>query len=553
MEKTSFLRGIKGVKDVFLRVPPVLLLPLGAVLSALCLLYPGIGFIGWLAMVPALYFLFSRIERSDLRYRRAYGMGFLYFYVFYLVVWHWFVDLYPMEFAGVTKGEAILLIAICWLGLSLLQALLSALALPVLLLLSRTRLLKKRPALLPLLFASVYTVAEWAQTLTWAGVPWARLALGQSACGVLFGGAALFGSYFITFSIVAVNGFAAYAMLHLDRVRFCAVCCAATFLFALGAGMIGYFTAPTGGENGVIVAAVQGNVGSSEKWTSTSNIRSYEVYEKYTAEAKAKGARMVVFPETFMPYRINESSTLGMYVRGLAKKYEITIRCGAFYYDEKGEKLHNGLFTVYPDGSIDEVVYAKRRLVPFGEFVPMRPIVETLVPPLADMGMLSEDLDAGTDSALVNTEIGMVGSLICFDSIYEGLTLDAVRDGAEVICLSTNDSWFLDSIGIYMHHRQAQLRAVESGRYIIRSADTGISSVISPNGRAEAELPPLVDGVSVATVYPTAQRTLYSYIGNAIVYLMVAAELALAADGLICYLRRRGKGKDTQERMEVSA
>jgi apolipoprotein N-acyltransferase len=94
---------------------------------------------------------------------------------------------------------------------------------------------------------------------------------------------------------------------------------------------------------------------------------------------------------------------------------------------------------------------------------------------------------------------------------------------------------------------------VESGRYIIRSADTGVSSVISPNGRAEAELPPLVDGVSIATVYPTAQRTLYSCIGNAIVYLMIAAELALAADGLICYLRRRGKGKDTQERMEVSA
>lgn len=549
MRKTSFLRVIKGVKDGFLHLPPVLLLPLGAALSALCLIYPKIGFIQWMAMIPALYYLFSRVERTDLRYRRAYGLGFLYFYSFYLVIWHWFVDLYPMEFAGVTKGEAILLIAICWFGLSLLQALLSALTLPVLLFLSRTRLLKKYPVLLPFLFASVYTVAEWAQTISWAGVPWARLVLGQSACGVLFGGAALFGSYFVTFAIVAVNGLAAYAILHLDRVRFCAAVCAATFLLALAAGMIGYFTAPTGGENGVIVAAVQGNVGSSEKWTSTSNIRSYEVYEKYTAEAKAKGAQMVLFPETFMPYRITESSSLGVYVRGLAKKYEITIRCGAFYYDADNEKLYNGLFTVYPDGSIDEVVYAKRRLVPFGEFVPMRPVVETLVPPLADMGMLSEDLDAGTDSAIVDTEIGMVGSLICFDSIYEGLTLDAVRDGAEVICLSTNDSWFLDSIGIYMHHRQAQLRAVESGRYIIRSADTGVSSVISPNGRAEAELPPLVDGVSIATVYPTAQRTLYSYIGNAIVYLMIAAELALAADALLCRLRRRQAEKTARATM----
>lgn len=543
MKKTSFLRVVKDVKNGFWHLPPVLLLPFGAVLCALCLIYPAIGFIQWFSMIPALYYLFSRVEKAGMRLRRAYGLGFLYFYSFYLVIWHWFTDLYPMEFAGVTKGEAILLIAICWFGLSLLQALLSALTLPVLLLLSRVRLLKRYPVLLPFLFASVYTVAEWAQTISWAGVPWARLVLGQSACGVLFGGAALFGSYFVTFAIVAVNGFAAYAILHLDRVRLCATACAVVFLFSLAAGTIGYFTAPTGGENGVIVAAVQGNVGSSEKWTSASNTRSYEVYEKYTAEAKAQGAQLVLFPETFMPYRITESSNLGVYVRGLAKKYDIIIRCGGFYYDDETDKLYNGLFTVYPDGSIDDIVYAKRRLVPFGEFVPMRSVVETLVPPLADMGMLSEDLDAGEDSAVVKTDIGAIGSLICFDSIYEDLTLDAVRDGAELICLSTNDSWFLDSVGIYMHHRQAQLRAVESGRYIIRSADTGISSVIAPDGSAEAELPPLVDGISVATVYPTAQRTLYSCIGNAVVYLMIAAELVLAADGLICYVRRRRKNE----------
>ena len=179
MRKTSFLRAIQGAKAAFLRLPPILLLPLGAVLCALCLLYPKLGFLQWLAMVPALYYLFSRVEGGRIRLRRAYGLGFLYFYSFYLVIWHWFVDLYPMAFAGITKGEAIVLIAICWLGLSLLQAALFALALPVLTLLSRTRLIRKCPVLFPFLFASVYTVAEWAQTITWAGVPWARLVLGQ--------------------------------------------------------------------------------------------------------------------------------------------------------------------------------------------------------------------------------------------------------------------------------------------------------------------------------------------------------------------------------------
>lgn len=541
MRKAAFLSALSSIKATLLRVPRIVLLPLSAVLMALCLLFPRIGALQWIVMVPMLFYLFDKNEREAISIKKAYGLGFLYFYAFYLVIWHWFVELYPMEFAGVTKGEAIVLIAICWLGLSLLQTVFSALIFPVFVALSRTRMLKKLPALLPFLFASVYTVSEWSQTLTWAGVPWARLALGQAECGILFNSASLFGSYFITFAIVAVNGLIAYAALHLDRVRLTAILCAAVFALHMSVGLIGYLTADTQSGEGLTVAAVQGNVGSSNKWTSDSNEKSYTVYEKYTAEAAAAGASLVVFPETFVPYRLTEDNTLGTYVRDLAMTYQVTIRCGAFHYEEG--QYYNGVFTVYPDGTVSNTVYGKRRLVPFGEFVPMRGLVEVLLPPLADMNMLSSDLDPGTDSAIVQTSVGAVGTLICFDSIYESLTLDAVRDGAEVICLSTNDSWFLDSAGVYMHHTQARLRAIESGRYIIRSADTGISSIIAPDGSVAAELPPFVEGVSISTVYPTASRTLYSHIGNAFVYLLIACELALAADAVILFIKRKRSEK----------
>lgn len=541
MRKTAFLNGFCVIKKAVLRVPRLLLLPLGAVLMALCLLFPKIGTLQWLVMVPMLLYLFDKNQQERISLKKAYGLGFLYFYVFYLVIWHWFVTLYPMEFAGVTKGEAILLIAICWLGLSLLQTVFSALTFPVFVALSRTRLLKKAPLMLPFLFASVYAVSEWAQTLTWAGVPWARLALGQAECGILFHSASLFGSYFITFVIVAVNGLIAYAVLHLDRVRVTALLCAAVFLLNMGAGLVGYLIANNRQGEGIVVAAVQGNVGSSNKWTSGNNEKSFAVYEKYTAQAAAAGARLVVFPETFMPYQLTADNMMGSFVRRLATTYQVTIRCGAFCYDDGG--YYNGIFTVYPDGTVSDTVYAKRRLVPFGEFVPMRALVELLVPPLADMSMLSSDLDPGTDSAIVQTSAGAVGTLICFDSIYEGLTLDTVRDGAELICLSTNDSWFWDSAGVYMHHTQARLRAVESGRYIIRSADTGISSIISPDGSVAAELPPLVEGVSISTAYPSNSRTLYSYIGNTFVYVLICAELALAVDAVVALIRQRKREK----------
>ena len=134
-----------------------------------------------------------------------------------------------------------------------------------------------------------------------------------------------------------------------------------------------------------------------------------------------------------------------------------------------------------------------------------------------------------------------------FIAKYENLTLDAVRDGAELICLSTNDSWFLDSVGVYMHHTQARLRAIESGRYIIRSADTGISSIIAPDGSVAAELPPLVEGVSISTVRPLSSRTLYSYIGNTFVYLLIAAELALVADAVICFVKKKRAEREKAE------
>lgn len=514
----------------------LLLLPLGGVLAALSLIFPAIGFLQWVTMVPALYYVFYRIQREKMRLRRLYGLGFLYFYPFYLVNWHWFVDLYPMEFAGVSKGTAILLIIICWFGLSLLQTIFSALVFPVLGGLYRTRFFKNRAFLLPFLGASAYTVAEWSQTLTWAGVPWARLALGQVESGVFFNGAALFGSYFITFSIVAVNGLIAYTLLHTDRLKRAAICVAAVLALDLGAGIVGYVTAQSGDGASVTVAAVQANIGSHGKWSDKGN--PYDIYEEHIAAAAAAGAEIVVLPETFIPSTVSESSALGKYISKMAKTYKVTLICGGFHRDAVGNR-YNGLFTVYPDGTLSDLVYCKQRPVPFGEFVPMRGLVETLVPPLADINMLSSDLLPGENSVINETVAGRMGALICFDSIYENLTLDAIRDGAEVICLSTNDSWFLDSVGVYMHHRQAQLRAVESGRYIIRSADTGISSVILPDGSVAEQLEPLVAGNVVTNVAPRQTRTLYSYIGNALVYLLIIAELALVVDAIVVAVRKK--------------
>ena len=73
----------------------------------------------------------------------------------------------------------------------------------------------------------------------------------------------------------------------------------------------------------------------------------------------------------------------------------------------------------------------------------------TVVPPLNELTIIGDDLSAGNGAQLIETEYGKIGAIICFDSIYETLARESVSEGAEILCVSTNDSWFGDSAAVY--------------------------------------------------------------------------------------------------------
>jgi apolipoprotein N-acyltransferase len=228
------------------------------------------------------------------------------------------------------------------------------------------------------------------------------------------------------------------------------------------------------------------------------------------------------------------------YMSRLAKDNEITILFSAFTKDEESGMLCNSILEIKPDGSVGESVYNKQRLVPFGEFVPMRRLVTMLIPPLAEVGMLEEDLLPGDKSVVIATDVGDVGCGICFDSIYEELIRASVKEGAEIIAISTNDSWFADSAALAMHNSQSVLRAIENGRYVVRSANTGISSVIDPMGRVLESLGANREGYVMKEAYLREQTTLYTRIGNVVVWLCIAFDTVLYAKYLLTV---RGKSK----------
>ena len=183
---------------------------------------------------------------------------------------------------------------------------------------------------------------------------------------------------------------------------------------------------------------------------------------------------------------------------------------------------------ITPDGRISDTLYHKRHLVPFGEYVPMRELFMTLIPPLAELSALDDDMTPGTETSLFETKWGKLGGLICFDSIYEELTRASAKDGANLMLLPSNDSWwFSTSVETYQNESQAMLRAIESGRYLVRAGNTGISSIITEHGDHLAWLAPERKGIAIAEVEMCTQTTLYTRIGNLFVYLCMAFVLLL--------------------------
>lgn len=516
------------MKSAWIRSKPSrwLLLTLSAVLTGLTLVFHSIGLLEWITLIPAGMFLLWYATEDGIGLRAAYGYGLVFFWCFYLVVFHWFINLYPLDFIeGMTKGGAVAVVLVAWLGLSLFQALAGGMVFVLIALLFRTRLSVRLPMLRPFLAAGVWAAYEWTQTLGWWGVPWGRLPLGQSSYLIGLQTASWFGSYGITFLLVAVNLCLAYAVvaclahtgtLRARALRFACLASAGMLVFQYGAGtLLWIHKRPRESDVTVRAAAIQGNISSHEKWSLESTKRTKEIYRAYTLSAAEQGAEIVVWPETALPYAIDENTS---YLVNLAREAGVTILVGAFTEHEDGKAEYNSIACFLPDGSMHETVYSKRRLVPFGEFVPLRGLIQALIPPLAELVLSEADVAWGEGAKVMALEQGSIGALICFDSIYEDLTRESVQDGAELICLSTNDSWFTDSAALYMHNAQAQLRAIESGRYVIRSANTGISTVISDRGEVLCSLEPLVDGMLVRDVAVRDSLTLYAVTGNVFVY-----------------------------------
>ena len=499
-----------------------ILLALSGIISGIAVAFSKyFGFLVWISLIPMISALAILSKRERLKLRHAYFYGVFYFECFYAVCFHFFWFLHPLDFTGITGIYSILVVIIACFGLSLLQALFGGLVFVVYSLTARGALAKKFPISCIFSFTVIYTFYEFTQTLGWWGVPWGRLSLALTDMIIPIQAASLFGSYFITAVIVSVNALLAFALLNQDKKaesKRYAIIALVVFALNLGLGgvLYGAHKSQAKGNESVRVGIVQGNYDSTDKWFESAESL-VDKHLELTEKAANDGAEIVLWAETALPFTLSDYRYHCDAIAEKAKELDTVIIVGAMSNGEDG--YCNTLYCFTPDGEISETQYHKQHLVPFGEYVPMRSFITRVLPFMAEISMLADDMTPGEESSVFELDNTNAGALICFDSIYENLTRDSVKSGAEIILLSTNDSWFSNSTAIYMHNNQARFRAVESGRYIARSANTGLSSFISNTGEVMGELPPLTEGYLCTDVVNMNTRTLYSRIGNSFVYL----------------------------------
>lgn len=250
------------------------------------------------------------------------------------------------------------------------------------------------------------------------------------------------------------------------------------------------------------VAVLQANIAQTVK--NRSDAFEDEIRQAYLSLAKRAveegRAELVVWPEAAWPGRLHPDARQAPVRLGVPSLF------GAATLAWRPDPVAtNSVFWVEPNGHIG-ARYDKQKLVPFGEFVPLRSIlpVDRFVP-----GMV--DFTAGSQSTLLGEPAW--GALVCYDGIFAAPARQAVRSGAAWLANLTNDGWYGVSSGPYQHLDFYRLRAIENDRWLVRATNSGVSALVGPDGRIRAQSALHEVAVLVGEVAPRTTHTLFVRLG----------------------------------------
>jgi apolipoprotein N-acyltransferase len=279
---------------------------------------------------------------------------------------------------------------------------------------------------------------------------------------------------------------------------------------------------------------VQPNINQNEKYSEDLIVRNVRRLVDLTG-APTASSRLVMWPEAAIPYELEDDADARIAFSGLLGPRDILLTGGdAIVRDSTGKMIaaRNSLFAL--DGQARILArYDKSHLVPYGEYLPMRPILSViglsrLVP--GDMDFLP---GPGPQSYAL-PGFGKTGVQICYEIIFSGQVVDR-ENRPDFLFNPSNDAWF-GAWGPPQHLAQARMRAIEEGVPIIRSTPTGISAVIDADGMIRNHIPWHQAGAISAPLPAPLPPTLFSKYGNLLPFLF-----AILLTAISIAVRRRSR------------
>jgi apolipoprotein N-acyltransferase len=376
-------------------------------------------------------------------------------------------------------------------------------------------------ALAPLAAATVFAVGEWGRSVGVVGIPFAQLGYSQ-ADTPLIAFAAYIGSYGVTFVIAVTGAYLADAIVRhrlraaVTALAIVAICWAA----AWAAWPARHAPPPT-----MRVAAVQGNIAQSLKWAPETFGVALNRYVEMTATLRPYHPQLIVWPETVVSTILNQKPKVVADIGRLARSLDATLVVGSLSIHNGG--VYNSLYIFKPNGKLAGI-YDKRQLVPYAEGFPGRWWLFWL-----PFSSYISNFSRGHIDAVYTTTPLAFAPLICWESAFADLTHAQMRNGAQLLVISTDDAWFGETAGPYQHAQIAQVRAVETGAWVVRAASTGISAIIAPDGTYVATIPLDRQAVLRGSVGPPVQ-TVFARIGpTSVIIALALLYIAIVAPGFI--------------------
>ena len=385
---------------------------------------------------------------------------------------------------------------------------------------------------LALVMPAVWALLEWFRGLLVTGFPWLTVGYAHSD-SPLAGYAPVLGVYGVSLAAAMSAGL----LLLLWQVRWSKkgklALVVLLVIWGLGALLRTIAWTQPHGEP-LSVALVQGNIPQNLKFEEDALVGTLETYRRL---AEQNPARLTVLPETALPLlRHQVPENYVQRLRNHARQNGGDMLIGVF--ERNNGSHYNSVFSL---GAADEQHYRKQHLVPFGEFIPLRPLLGWLINgvlhiPMGDLGRgdaLQAPLAVAGQQVAVN---------ICYEDVFGEEIIRALPQ-ATLLVNVTNDAWYGRSHAADQHNQISQLRALETGRMMLRATNTGVTSIIGADGKVLRQLPQHEEGVLQGMAQGYDGSTPYVRWGNAAILLLLAALLGYAWAQRIPPLPQAGEGR----------